>query len=201
MSATIARVARLPHVASVVSPYSSGQHAVSPDGTIGFATVNFDQSANALPQAAVDRVITTAESARSAQLQVELGGQAVRAGAAGFARIRDRRRHRGRDLDPAPPASGPLPRSGLPIATALVGLGAGLGLITLASHVVNMADFAAELALMIGLGVGIDYALFIVTRYRENFHRQNGGDVPGAGCRSGDEHFGSRGPVLRARPS
>jgi RND superfamily putative drug exporter len=51
-----------------------------------------------------------------------------------------------------------------------------LGLITLASHVVNMPDFASDLALMIGLGVGIDYALFIVTRFRENY-RHNGGDV------------------------
>ena len=58
---------------------------------------------------------------------------------------------------------------GLPIATALLGLGAGIGVITLASHVVDMPDFASELALMIGLGVGIDYALFIVTRFRESY--------------------------------
>ncbi len=60
---------------------------------------------------------------------------------------------------------------GLPIATALLGLGAGIGVIGLASHVVAMPDFASELALMIGLGVGIDYALFIVTRFRENYRR------------------------------
>src|SRR5262249_24096647 len=65
---------------------------------------------------------------------------------------------------------------GLPIITALLGLGAGIGTITLASHVVDMPDFASELALMIGLGVGIDYALFIVTRFRENY-RSNGGNV------------------------
>ncbi len=68
---------------------------------------------------------------------------------------------------------------GLPIATALLGLGAGVGVITLASHAVAMPDFASELALMIGLGVGIDYALFIVTRFREDY-RRNGGDVPRA---------------------
>src|SRR6185437_5556081 len=62
----------------------------------------------------------------------------------------------------------------LPIATALLGLIAGLGVINLASHVVDMPSFASELALMIGLGV--DYALFIVTRFRENY-RTNGGDV------------------------
>ncbi len=68
---------------------------------------------------------------------------------------------------------------GLPIATALLGLGAGMDVITLASHIVAMPDFASELALMIGLGVGVDYALFIVTRFRENY-RRNGGDVPQA---------------------
>ena len=67
----------------------------------------------------------------------------------------------------------------LPIATALLGLGAGIGLINLASHVVDMPSFASELALMIGLGVGVDYALFIVTRFRENY-RANGGDVSAA---------------------
>ena len=65
---------------------------------------------------------------------------------------------------------------GLPIATALLGLGAGIGVINLASHVIDMPSFATELALMIGLGVGVDYALFIVTRFRENY-RTNGGDV------------------------
>src|SRR5205085_11762105 len=65
---------------------------------------------------------------------------------------------------------------GLPIVTALLGLGAGLGVIGLGSHLVDMADFSSELALMIGLGVGIDYALFIVTRFRTTY-RENGGDL------------------------
>src|SRR6185437_16070495 len=77
VAATVARVAGLPHVTSVISPYAAGQHAISRDGTIGFATVNFDERANALPKAAVDRVVTAAESARSSTLDVELGGQAI----------------------------------------------------------------------------------------------------------------------------
>ncbi len=68
---------------------------------------------------------------------------------------------------------------GLPILSALLGLGVGLGLIGLASRVVSLPDVASELALLIGLGVGIDYALFIVTRYRDAY-RENGGDVPRA---------------------
>ncbi len=56
---------------------------------------------------------------------------------------------------------------GLPIGTALVGLGVGASLVTVLSHVLPMPDFTTSLVAMIGLGVGIDYALFIVTRYRE----------------------------------
>jgi RND superfamily putative drug exporter len=55
---------------------------------------------------------------------------------------------------------------GLPIVTALFALGVGLSLVTLGTHVFDTAEFAPQLALMIGLGVGIDYALFIVTRFR-----------------------------------
>ena len=74
---------------------------------------------------------------------------------------------------------GSLLAMGLPIVTALFGLGAGLGVIGLGSHLVDMVDFSSELALMIGLGVGIDYALFIVTRFRDAY-RENGGDVKAA---------------------
>jgi putative drug exporter of the RND superfamily len=175
IASTLARVAGLPHVTGVVSPFAAGQHAVSRDGTIAFATVNFDQRANALPKAAVDRVITTAQTARSATLDVQLGGQAIeqaQQASLGFATI----------VGIAAAilillvSFGSFSAMWLPIATALLGLGAGIGLINLASHVVDMPSFASELALMIGLGVGVDYALFIVTRFREAY-RANGGDV------------------------
>ena len=175
IQATLARIARLPHVTSVVSPYASGADAISRDGTIGFATVTFDKRANALSKGSVDRVIKTAEAARSSSLQVELGGQAIeqaQQASLGFATV----------VGIAAAiiilllSFGSFSAMGLPIATALFGLGAGVGVITLASHVVEMPDFASELALMIGLGVGVDYALFIVTRFRENY-RNNGGDV------------------------
>jgi len=174
----LTRVARLPHVTSVLSPYAPGAHAISGDGTIAFATVNFDKRANALPRAAVDRVIATAEAARSPSLQVELGGQAIEQAqqtSLGFATV----------VGIAAAivilliSFGSFSAMGLPIVTALLGLSAGVGVITLASHVIDMPDFASELALMIGLGVGVDYALFIVTRFRENY-RTNGGDVDAA---------------------
>jgi RND superfamily putative drug exporter len=175
IDATVARVAGLPHVTNVVSPYASGQRAISRDGTIGFATVDFDERANALPSAAVDRVISVAESARSATLDVQLGGQAIeqaQQASLGFATV----------VGIAAAivilliSLGSFSAMGLPIATALLGLGAGIGVITLASHVIDMPSFASELALMIGLGVGVDYALFIVTRFRENY-QSNGRNV------------------------
>ena len=64
-------------------------------------------------------------------------------------------------------AFGSLLAMGLPILVALFGIGIGLGLVELLSHVIATPDFATQLASMIGLGVGIDYALFIVTRYRQ----------------------------------
>ena len=175
ITATLKRVGGLPHVTSVVSPYAAGQNAISGDGKIAFATVNFDETANALPKAAVDKVITAAESARSAALDVQLGGQAIeqaQQASLGFATV----------VGIAAAililliSFGSFTAMGLPIATALFGLGAGIGVINLASHVIDMPSFATELALMIGLGVGVDYALFIVTRFRENY-RGNGGDV------------------------
>jgi RND superfamily putative drug exporter len=172
------RIAKLPHVTGVVSPYAPGSSAISKTGTIGFATVEFDLAADKLPKAAINRVITTAEAARSSALQVELGGQAIKQAqqaSLGFAT--------GVGLIAAMLvlliSFGSLLAMGLPIITALFGLGAGLGVIGLGSHLVDMADFSSELALMIGLGVGIDYALFIVTRYRDTY-RENGGDVQGA---------------------
>ena len=178
VAAVIARVSTLPHVTAVVSPYSAGSRAISPDGTIGFATVTFDQRANQLPKAAVQRVIASAQSARSATLQIELGGPAIeqtQSGGIGFATL----------VGVAAAmvilliSFGSFVAMGLPILTAALGLVAGIGLIGVTSQIIDMANFASELALMIGLGVGIDYALFIVTRFRENY-RANGGDVNAA---------------------
>jgi putative drug exporter of the RND superfamily len=71
-------IARLPHVSAVISPFSpAGARAVSRDGRTAFATVSFDERADALPKAAVERVITVARGASSDTVQVELGGRAI----------------------------------------------------------------------------------------------------------------------------
>jgi RND superfamily putative drug exporter len=178
VAGVLARVERLAHVTGVLSPYSvHGAGDVSADRTTGFAVVTFDQSATALPTSATDRVIAVARSAGTSELQVELGGRAIEeanrpslgaATAIGLAAA----------LVVLLLTFGSAVAAGLPIITALFGLGAGLGLLGLGSHLLDTPDFASQLAALIGLGVGIDYALFIVTRFREEY--RSGGDLDGA---------------------
>jgi putative drug exporter of the RND superfamily len=169
MSAALSEIARLPHVASVISPYAGGAgRSISADGRIAFATVVFDQRANVLAKSAVRAVVRVARAASRPGLQVELGGLAI-----------EMTEQAGFGLSTAVGllaavavlllTFGSLIAMGLPIITALFGLGSGLGAIALFTHVLDTPDFASELAAMIGLGVGIDYALFILTRFREAY--------------------------------
>jgi putative drug exporter of the RND superfamily len=169
IAAMLARVEKLSHVTGVVSPYSpKGAHAISAGGTVAFATVTFDERANVIPTPAIERVIAVAKGAASAQLQVALGGQAIESaqkpslGAATAVGLLAA-------IIVLLVTFGSFVAMGLPIVTALLGLGTGIGLASLGSHVIGMPNFATELAAMIGLGVGIDYALFVVTRFRENY--------------------------------
>ena len=169
---TLTAVARLPHVSAVAGPYSNA-HAISRDGTIGFATVTFDERADALPAVAVKKVISVAEKARSSGLRVALGGGAIEEsqrptlGAATAIGILAA-------MVVLFLSFGSLLAMALPIVTALFGLGTSMGLIAVLTHAIATPDFASELALLIGLGVGIDYALFVVSRYRDRYV-ENGG--------------------------
>jgi RND superfamily putative drug exporter len=170
MSAMFAEVAKLPHVSAVISPYAgpAAGKAISANHQIAFATVVFDEKANLLPKSAAERVVKVAQAARQPGLEVELGGQAIEATEqAGF----------GLSTAVGLMAAivvllitfGSLIAMGLPIVTALFGLGTGLSVIALFTHLVDTPDFSSELAAMIGLGVGIDYSLFILTRFRESY--------------------------------
>jgi putative drug exporter of the RND superfamily len=170
MSAMFAQVTKLPHVTAVISPYASAAagRSISADDRIAFATVVFDEKANLLPTSAAKRVLHVARAAARPGLQVELGGQAIEATEqVGFGLST------GVGLLAAIVVLlltfGSLIAMGLPIITALFGLGTGLGAIALFTHVVDTPNFSSELAAMIGLGVGIDYALFILTRFREAY--------------------------------
>jgi putative drug exporter of the RND superfamily len=177
VTAMLAKVAALPHVSSVVSPYSSqGAAQIDHGATIEYADVLFDQSGVDLPTGAINHVITTATAVSSANLQVALGGQAIGVvkqpgiGAAEFAGV----------LAAAIIlflAFGSWRGMILPLITALMAVGIGTSLIALLSRGITVAPFATELATLIGIGVGIDYALFIVSRHRNNLlHGMECGD-------------------------
>ena len=168
ITAMLNQVAAAPSVATVISPYAArGAAQVSRDGTIAYATVVFDAQAASLPAPDVSRVIHLAEAARAPGLQVDLGGQAVENAlrpSIGISAVVG--------LVAAAVvlflAFGSLPAMLLPLAVAITALASGLLTVGLASHAVSIPSIGPTLATLIGLGVGVDYALFVVTRHRGN---------------------------------
>ncbi|MFG3286210.1 MMPL family transporter [Streptomyces sp. NPDC048111] len=171
MRGVLAQVAGLPGVASVSGPYGPGDGGrISADGRTAYATVTFDRQADDLPAGQARAVVTTARAAASSSLDVELGGPATGLTEAPSARLSE--------VVGVVVAAvvlllafGSFAASLLPIATALTGVGTAYAGITLLGHLMTVADFAPMLGTLIGLGVGIDYALFIVTRHRRGLRR------------------------------
>jgi RND superfamily putative drug exporter len=175
MTSLLGRVAHMPHVVAVVSPYSShGAAQVSRDRRTAFAIVGYSKRANLLPNSTGKPVLAAINAAARPGLKIAAGGQVIEQ-AEGFS------------IGPATAVGvlaalvillitfGSLLAAGMPLVTAGFGLITGVALIGLATHITSMSNVSPELALMIGLGVGIDYALFIVTRFRESYGRL--GDV------------------------
>jgi len=157
------------HVVEVASPYA-GTPTVSPDRTIAFATIQFDQRGTELPDALIDELLALARDANGAGVQVELGGRVIQ-----FSEIegpggRSERVGFVVAVVVLLLSFGSLVAVGLPMATAASALAAGLSLLALLANAVDLSDFGPRLATLIGLGVGIDYALLIVTRYRQGLH-------------------------------
>jgi putative drug exporter of the RND superfamily len=166
MAGVLRQIATMPEVAAVASPYGPhGAAQISRDGRIAYATVNFTKQDGSLAKADITRVIHAAEAGRAPGLDVQLGGQAIK--------------------DTQQPSLGVTSAVGvlaaavvlfiafgsllamlLPIGTAIAGVGGGLMAIAPLTHTMNVVSIAPVLGTLIGLGVGIDYALFIVTRYR-----------------------------------
>ena len=152
----------------VVSPFSDeGARQVAPQGDIAFATVALASELDSAEQFEEVFAEMKAIEPTVAGVQIEYGGEVFAAFEAPTSEV----------LGLAFAivilifAFGSVLAMGLPIGTAFGGIGAGVLVATLVSNVVTMPDFATTLGIMIGLGVGIDYALFIVTRYREACHR------------------------------
>ena len=170
MTALFAEIGVLDRVEGIVSPYDPlGGFQVSADRTIAFARVRFDVTGLDVPTETVKEVLAAAESASTDDVQVEVGGQAVQ-----FASRTEPGSSEQIGLLAAVIVLlytfGSIVAMGLPIATALFGLGVGLAAIPLAAQVIGVPIFGPALAGMIGLGVGIDYALFILTRFRSCLH-------------------------------
>ncbi|MFF5298018.1 MMPL family transporter [Streptomyces sp. NPDC013161] len=171
MTGALDRIADLPGVASVVSPYDGqGTGRISADGRTAYATVTFAHQAEDIDKSEAQAVVRVAKAAQVDGLQVELGGSAIALTEASSG-------HTAEIVGVAVAALvlflafGSLAASLLPIGTALVSVGTAYGAIVLLGHAMTVADFAPMLGMLIGLGVGIDYALFIVTRHRRGLKR------------------------------
>ena len=171
----LAKVAKVPHVSAVTSPYGpGGSTQIGKDGRTAFATVTFDRQSQYLSTALAKRFVATAQTANGPNLQVAVSGL--------VAENADRMSFGGTLLGVilAAIVLYLVFRSGyatvLPLVSALASLGTAIGLIGLLSHLLKMPQFSVELVLLIGLGVGVDYALFIVTRHRQGLVA--GEDVP-----------------------
>jgi putative drug exporter of the RND superfamily len=170
VDATVKSVERAPHVIRAVSPLTQrGADALSRDKRIGYLAVTLDVGPGDLDDDEASTVLDAASPARDAGFSVAAGGYLGQ-------ELSQPSTHDSEAIGIAAAviilllAFGTAVAMALPITTAILGLVGGLGLIALLSGVVEIPSVAPTLGTMIGLGVGIDYSLFIVTRYRERLH-------------------------------
>ena len=171
MDHLLARVAQLQNVTEIGSPYSTGgSKQIASSGKVAFATITFDESAAKLPGAEASSYDRMIQSASGSGVTFAGDGQAAEDGnpsgssaglpigfiAAGVVLLL---------------VFGTLPAVLLPLLTAGFALGTSIAVVGLSSHLFTIASFSGQLSMLIGLGVGVDYALFIVTRYRQGMLR------------------------------
>ncbi|WP_419999324.1 MMPL family transporter [Streptomyces boninensis] len=165
IEAAVARIDDVEGAAAVTDPLSAG--TVSPDGRTAYTEVAFDVPPMEVDPEEIDALNRAIAPVRDGGIAAELGGDTVfinaetptsGAEAAGLLAA----------LLVLVIAFGTVAAALVPIALALVTVAAGLGSITLLAHAMDVSTAAPTIGAMIGLGVGIDYALFIVARYREN---------------------------------
>ncbi|MFD7702053.1 MMPL family transporter [Streptomyces caelestis] len=188
MSTTIADLEKLPHVLSAQNPLSAAGSStdrsqpdvgpLSPDGKTAYITVRFDVQPSTLGDDYLHGVDDAVRPLREAGVQVEYGGplgELARPSAddrvselIGFAVA----------VVVLLIGFGSVLAAGIPLLTALIGVVGGLAVLGLLAAAFTFATVSPTLATMIGLGVGIDYALFLITRYRQDV--MDGGDPVGA---------------------
>ncbi|MBD0689426.1 MMPL family transporter [Streptomyces sp. CBMA123] len=160
---TVAELAHGEQVTGAVDPFKM-PGAVSKDGSTAYATVNYSAKAGEVSKGATDALQQAAQHGRDAGLKVEIGGNALMAkpDAGGSSEAI------GMALSAVVLVItfGSLVAAGLPLLTAVIGVGLGMSLITAFGSALGLSSTTGTLAMMLGLAVGIDYALFIVSRYR-----------------------------------
>ncbi len=183
VSAALAKVARVPGVIAVGSPYGpQGGAQVSRDGTIAFATVNWDKRAQDMTAADAGRLVTAAGSASRGDLRVSLAGEVISDSAGSGP---------GLSVLVGVVAAlvilllvfgGAVLAALVPLLTAGIALVIATSLISLLTHGLFVPSVATDLAVLIGLGVGVDYGLFIISRHRSGL--KAGLSAPDAAARS-----------------
>ena len=166
IDSALATISKQSDVSGVASPYTAGGAGqISADGKTAYATISLNDAGSSLSKGQADALIAEAHAVEQPGLQVEVGGTSVEnalqspaenseaVGIAAAAIVLFL-------------AFGSLFSMLLPILTAAAGVGGGLLAVGLLSHAMGIASFAPTLGALVGLGVGIDYALFIVTRHR-----------------------------------
>lgn len=164
------KINALPNVTHVTSPYDAGGNLVNTsnvnaDRTVGFLQVPFDKQPQNIPRDEATKFVHTVTSTSAPGLSVSVTGQ--------LAEFANNQSFSSSGLGVLLAlivlllVFGSVFAALLPIISALFALGTAIGIIGVLSHAVGMAQFAPELVLLIGLGVGVDYALFIVTRHRQ----------------------------------
>lgn len=179
ITAVLEKISVIPGVASITSPFCPagatartcpGFAQTSQDGTIAYAVVHFATTANLIPKNAIPALIHDANTLQSSSLHVSEGGAA----------IADATGSKGSPGEGAGLlltaivlllAFGSIMAMLLPLGVAVFAISIASAATTLLSHLVSIAQFAPILGSLIGLGVGIDYALFIVTRARQNLRQ------------------------------
>jgi RND superfamily putative drug exporter len=162
----LAHAKQLPNVTGVGTPFTGNAGGVSADGKTAFAGVQYDHHAREIPDSSVHALFALVDGSGGNGLRIEAGGAVVEQHesqpdrseiygfvAAGIILLI---------------AFGSVVAMGLPLVTAITGLVVGLAIMGLLGHVLDLPSFAPDFVAMIGLGVGIDYALLIVTRFRES---------------------------------
>jgi RND superfamily putative drug exporter len=170
IDADVAGLRGLPHVSGVRGPFdANATHQISPDAHVAYGVVQFDDTSDNLPTAAVQRVVDIARANTHAGFAVELGGAPI-------ATVEKAKFGASEGIGILAAiiilllVFGSFIAMGLPILTALFGIAIAFGVLNFLSHVFVVPTFGGELAALIGLGAGIDYALFITTRYRQGLH-------------------------------